>query len=191
MIRALARLAVAGGVAAVLVDRWLARRGGGVATAGPIVTEIDIDAPVDRVWAVATDIPNQPRWMRDLVRVRILDDGPVRAGTRATGTVRILGIEVEDPITVLAFDPPERFAIRHDGRFAGQGEITFRPGAGGGTHVRWQETLVAPLLPHLADAVQRPVFRAVFQADLERLKRLIETGSPDGPEPALLRLLHV
>jgi hypothetical protein len=31
----------------------------------------------------------------------------------------------------------------------------------------------------------------VFQADLERLKRLIETGSADGPEPAIVRILHV
>jgi uncharacterized membrane protein len=188
MLRAVARLAVLGGLAAVVADRWLAGR---ATTSEPIVAEIDIDAPVQHVWDVATDIPGQPRWMRDLVSVRLVDDGPVRVGTRATGTVRILGIQVEDPITVSAFDPPDRYAISHDGPFAGAGEITFGSAAGGGTHIRWVETLIAPVLPHLAAVVQGPVFRIVFQADLERLKRLIETGSTEGDEPPLVRLIHV
>lgn len=187
MIRALARLAVLGGLSAFAADRWLARR---ASAPPPIVTEVDIDAPIERVWEVATDIPGQPRWMRDMVSVRILSEGPVHAGTQASGTIRILGIEVEDPITVTAFDAPSLFEISHDGIYRGRGELRFTT-ISSGTHIRWTETLRAPLLPHLAAAVQGPVFRTVFQADLERLKRLVETGSADGPEPALVRALHV
>ena len=58
-----------------------------------------------------------------------------------------------------------------------------------GTVVRWDETLRSPVLPDLASVVQAPIFRAVFQADLIRLKRLVETGSADGPESPLVRLL--
>ena len=79
-----------------------------------------------------------------------------------------------------AFEPPTRFAIRHEGLFTGGGLITLEPGADGTTTiVRWDETLVPPLLPELGALLQAPVLRPIFQADLHRLKRLVETGSAD------------
>lgn len=42
------------------------------------------------------------------------------------------------------------------------------------TIVRWEEALVAPILPHLGAAVTAPAFRTVFQADLDRFTALVE-----------------
>ena len=68
-----------------------------------------------------------------------------------------------------------RLAVRHEGLFTGGGVIDLEAGADGTTTiVRWSETLVAPVLPHLAAAVQYPVFAAVFQNDLHTLRRLVE-----------------
>jgi uncharacterized membrane protein len=165
---ALAALAAAGALA---VDRVLSRRGG----AGPIDTFVVVDAPAADVWAEVSDVPGQPRWMTDLRSVRLLDPGPVRVGSRAEGLVRILGIPVRDPVTITAFEPPRRFAIRHDGVFSGDGVIELDPGADGrSTIVRWRERLVPPILPGLGSLVGRPILRRVFQADLHRLRRLLE-----------------
>jgi len=83
-------------------------------------------------------------------------------------------------VEVTAFEPPTRFAIRHEGLFTGGGLITLEPGADGTTTiVRWDETLVPPLLPELGALLQAPILRSIFQADLHRLKRLVETGSAD------------
>jgi hypothetical protein len=83
-------------------------------------------------------------------------------------------------VEVTAFEPPRRFAIRHAGLFTGEGLITLEPGVGGTTTiVRWDETLVPPLIPVLGAIALAPVLRSVFQADLHRLKRLVETGSAD------------
>jgi hypothetical protein len=113
--------------------------------------------------------------MTDLKSVRIETDEPVAEGTVATGTVRMFGIRVEDPIVITAFEAPRRFAIRHDGLFKGAGEITLEPGADATTTiVRWEEQLVPPALPHLGAALMRPALVNVFQADLHRLRRLIE-----------------
>ena len=102
-------------------------------------------------------------------------------GTRGVATVRIFGIPVSDPVEVTELDRPSRYAIRHEGLFSGGGLITLEPGADGSTTiVRWEETLVAPVLPELAAVVTGPILRAIFQADLHRLKRLVETGSADG-----------
>ena len=175
MIRGLVRLGLLGTAAAYSVDRalaWVARE------REPIRSLVVIDAPIQRVWEAIADIEGQPRWMHEMKSVRLLTPGPVGVGTVGEAEVRILGIGVTDAVTITEFSPPTRFAIRHDGRFSGRGVITLQPGADGTTTiVRWDETLVPPVLPHLGALVQMPVLGAIFQADLRRLKALVETDS--------------
>ena len=145
-----------------------------------------IAAPPARVWDVLADIPSQPRWMRDLKRVELIDPGPVRAGTRAVGTVRMFGISQRDPVVIAAFEPERHFAVRHEGTFKGRGDIRLDPLDGGRrTRVLWREELSADVtamglparlrpLASLVDPLLRPVFEWVFRADLRRLARLVE-----------------
>jgi uncharacterized membrane protein len=179
MIGGALRLAIVGSLAALAADRWLASRRGDGPTE-PLRMLVVIDAPIERVWEVLADIPRQPEWMLEMKAVRMLTPDPVGVGSRGEATVRIFGISVTDPVTVTEFEPPHRFAIRHEGRFEGSGLITLEPGVDGSTTiVRWEERLVPPVLPELGSAVQSPILRQVFQEDLHRLKRLVETGSPD------------
>jgi len=166
--------------AALALDRWLgARRGPNPPRAMDMLAVVD--ATIEDTWAVVADVPRQPEWMRDMKRVTIETPGPVRPGTRAEATVRILGIAVSDPVEIVELEPPRRFAVRHDGLFTGDGVITLEGGADGTTTiVRWRETLVPPILPELAARVQAPILTRVFQDDLHRLKRLVETGAAHG-----------
>jgi uncharacterized membrane protein len=162
--------------AALALDRWLAARRGSNPPLAMDMVEV-VDAPVDATWAVVADVPRQPEWMHDMKRVTIETPGAVREGTKAEATVRVLGIPVSDPVEITAFDAPRRFAVRHEGWFTGDGVITLEPGADGTTTiVRWRETLIPPLLPELGAHLQAPILSQVFQADLHRLKRLVETG---------------
>jgi uncharacterized protein YndB with AHSA1/START domain len=176
MIHVLARSALVGLVIGWIVDQWLERRAAG----GPppaIASLIVIDAPIERVWRVVADIEGQPRWMHEMQTVRLLTPPPVGVGTRGEATVRIMGIGVADPVEVTAFAPPTTFAVRHDGRFTGGGVITLERGADGSTTiVRWDETLVAPILPHAWSRLAAPVLRSIFQADLRHLAALVEGG---------------
>lgn len=179
MIRGLARLALLAAPAAFVADRLLAA-GRGTRLPAPIRTLVVVDAPIAETWAVLADIPLQPEWMREMKRVEILTPGPVRVGSRGSATVRIFGVAVTDPIEVVEFQPPTRFAIRHEGLFKGHGLITLEPGADGTTTVvRWAETLIPPLMPELGAALGGPILRSIFQADLHRLRRLVETGAAD------------
>jgi uncharacterized membrane protein len=176
VIRTLLRVAVLGAVAAWVLDRVLGRRAVGMPPT-PIQTSVVIQAPAERVWAELADIERQPRWLRDLPAVRVEGGRPVGVGTRAVGDVRILGLTVLDPITITVFEPPRRFSIRHEGTFRGEGDIRLDPAVDdASTLVRWSETLVPPALPNLAAVLLEPVFRRVFQADLERLRDLVESG---------------
>jgi uncharacterized membrane protein len=164
-----------------VLDRWLARRTDG--DGGPAALEMlaVVDAPIEATWAVVADIPRQVEWMREMKTVSVETPGPVRVGTQAQATVRILGIPVTDPVEITELEPPGRYAIRHLGLFAGDGLITLEAGADGSTTiVRWEERLAPPVLPALGAAVQAPILRSIFQADLLRLKRLVETGSASG-----------
>lgn len=177
MIRFLIRAAIVGAALGWIADRWLASRSASARPA-PIRSVVVIDAPIERVWHELADLEGQPRWMRDMKAVRVLTPGAVAAGTQAEADVRIFGMRTVDPITVTSFDPPRRFAIRHEGQFSGEGAIELEPGAGGSTTiVRWDETLVPPCLPHLSSAALRPILARVFQADLERVRTLVESGS--------------
>lgn len=180
MIRRLLALAVVGAPIAFALDRWLAARRGSNPPA-PLRMLVVVDAPIEETWAVVADIPLQPEWMHEMKRVVLTTTGPVGVGTRGEATVRIFGISVTDPVEVTAFDPPSRFAIRHEGLFTGGGLITLEVGPDAATTiVRWEETLVPPLLPELGALVQAPILHRIFQDDLDRFKRLVETGSADG-----------
>ncbi len=173
----MARLAIAGATVSWALDRILAEQSKG-AEPEPIRSMVVIDAAIERVWAVVADIEAQPDWMNEMKSVRVVTDGPVGVGTVGQAEVRILGISVTDPVTITEFEPPHRYAIRHDGQFKGVGVITLESGADGTTTiVRWDETLVPPVLPHLAGLVQTPFLTSIFQADLVRLRDLVETGS--------------
>ena len=177
MIRGLLRLGILGTVAAVVTDRILTARAGD--TIDQLISSlVVVDAPIERVWAVMADIEGQPRWMADMKSVRMLTSPPVGVGTRAVSTIRMMGVAVQDPVTITEFEPPRRLSLRHEGAWNGGGTIALEPGADGTTTiVRWDERLIPPLLPSLGAVVQRPLFASVFQRDLERLKDLVESGA--------------
>jgi len=179
------RLAIVGFGVAWVLDRVLRLVAGG-APPEPIRSLVVIDAPIDRVWAVLADIEGQTRWMHEMKSVRLLTPGPVGVGTRGEATVRVFGIATTDPVSITEFQPPTRFAIEHEGSFAGTGLITLEPGADGTTTiVRWEESLVAPALPHVTAAAMAPVLGSIFQADLFRLRDLVEAdpGAVPGAPP--------
>jgi uncharacterized protein YndB with AHSA1/START domain len=174
VIRGLIRLGLVGASVGYAVDRLLGETARSQ-TPEPIRSMVVVDAPIERVWAVLADIEGQTRWMHDMKAVRILTDGPVGVGTVGEADVRIFGIGVTDPVTITEFQPPTRFALTHDGTFKGSGVFELEPGADGTTTiVRWDETLIPPLLPNLGAAIGSPLLASIFQADLERLRDLVE-----------------
>ena len=80
MIRWLLRAAILASAGAWLADRLLRARTPGAPAS--VRTLMVIDAEIERVWAVLSDIEGQPRWMHDMKAVRMTTPGPVRVGSR-------------------------------------------------------------------------------------------------------------
>jgi uncharacterized protein YndB with AHSA1/START domain len=179
VVRRLAALGLIAFPVAFAVD-WLVGRGRGGRPPDPLRMLVVVDAPIDAVWAAVADVAFQTEWMAEMKELVLDPPGRAHVGQRGRATVRILGIAVTDPVEVTEVVPPTRYAIRHLGLFKGGGLITLEPGADGTTTIlRWEEILVPPLLPQLGARAQAPILRAIFQADLERLKQLVETGTAD------------
>ena len=193
-IRRLARLIATVGGLAFAVDRLLgAQSPDRRPLSGPVRVRVVIDAPIQRVWDVLSDIPGQIRWMPEMKEVEILTPLPVGEGTIGEAYVRIFGIGVRDRVEITTFRPPHAFGIQHDGRFGGWGLIELQPGPGDRTTiVDWTEELTPPLLPHLGWVLQRPVIAHLYQRDLYLLRDLCEEGRDattdpraDAPTPAV------
>ena len=69
---------------------------------------IEIDAPIDRVFAFVTDIRNHPSVVPPETREQVLDcgDGPMRVGTIVCLRARYGGITWSLSSRIAAFDPP-------------------------------------------------------------------------------------
>lgn len=179
MLRRLAGVGIAGTLSAVLADRLLGLWRGD-RSPDPLRMMVVVDAPVEAVWAAVADVPFQVEWMAEMRDLRLDPPGRARVGQRGEASVRILGVTLPDVVEVAELEPPRRYAIRHLGAFKGHGVFTLDAGADGTTTIlRWEETLVPPILPHLGAVLQAPILRAIFQADLERLKRFVEIGAAE------------
>ncbi|MFZ9702737.1 MAG: SRPBCC family protein [Candidatus Limnocylindrus sp.] len=172
---ALPILLLLGLVGAVLLELLLQRavRVGSLA-APRMHMQIVIDAPLQRVWEVASDVQRQPEWMHEMKRVEMLTPGPVRVGSRGRATVRIFGISTTDDVVITRLEPPHAFGIRHEGRFTGEGLLEFGAEGDQRTMIRWMEYLRPPLFPMLGGLIQRPILRRIFQSDLRTLKEILE-----------------
>jgi hypothetical protein len=175
-LRTLLAIGLTGVAGAFATDRWigsLVARGEGP---DPVMKmAIPIDAPIDEVWDLVSDIERQPLWMEEMKAVRLRSPGPLGVGTRGEADVRIFLVGVVDAVEVDVYDPPTRFGIRHVGTFTGGGLITLEAIDAKRTLVRWDERLVPPIFPHLGQLLQKPIMGAIFQADLERLREIVES----------------
>ena len=170
-------VAACGLVGAVLVELLLGRLiSSGRIQRPKINLTIEIAAPRSTVWAYASDIARQPEWMHEMKRVEMLTPPPVQPGSRGRATVRIFGISTTDDVVITQFDPPSIFAIRHEGKFVGEGLLRFTTIDAAHTRIDWMEYLRPPLFANIGGFVQRPILGGIFRSDLCHLKSILEEG---------------
>ena len=79
--------------------------------AAPVLqTQIDIDAPVDKVWELITDTRRMPEWSPQCRMMRPL--GPVRQGTRTLNVNRRKRLYWTTTSTITEVIPQRKFAFR-------------------------------------------------------------------------------
>lgn len=125
-----------------------------------------IDAPPEKVFALATDIENWADRMDGIVKVEMLTDGPVGVGTRFKETRIMFKKEAVEEMEVSKFEPDTLFTLR--GESCGsifESTHTFRP-------VTFFARLMSPLCSLMAGSM-----RKCIEKDLDDLKSAAESGA--------------
>lgn len=73
-----------------------------------------VDAPVERVWSVATDLSRATDVLSAVTRIELLTDGPFGVGTRWRETRRMFGKEATEEMWVTACDPAHGYTVEAD-----------------------------------------------------------------------------
>lgn len=76
---------------------------------------IGIDAPIERVWDIATNPMLSPRWNSNVIEVRNFSGFPVGVGTTWVQMVRIAGRNTPMSARVIEYDPPHRGTVQLTG----------------------------------------------------------------------------
>jgi uncharacterized protein YndB with AHSA1/START domain len=125
-----------------------------------LVTEWQLDAPIERVWALLTQVDDWPQWWRAVKRVDLLEPGDgngIGALRRMTWSTA-LPYQLTFCMRVTRFEPMSLIEGRASGELDGTGTWTLRPHAGR-TIVRydWRIEVTKPWM-----RVMAPVLRPVF-----------------------------
>jgi uncharacterized membrane protein len=145
----------------------------------PIVEQVEIAAPVERVWRVVhQEIEAVPLWSENLVRCEVLGGGPVATGSRLRYMARLPLLP--DAEMLMHVERYEEFTCCA-GQVTGPGlhghwEWRYRTKAGRTVVVYETQVEVTAMLRLLARSIEGEV-RADVRRNLDALKRYVEKGT--------------
>jgi carbon monoxide dehydrogenase subunit G len=140
---------------------------------------VEIAKPIDDVFAFTSDARNRPQWDESVESEELTSPEPVGVGSTVRTTMRSRGSKRQLDWKITEHDPPTHQTIEStSGPFPTTLEYRLAP-SGQGTSVSFSVTgdpsgLMRLLQPLVARTVQ-----ANLDSGFPRLKRLLETGSPD------------
>jgi len=131
---------------------------------------VEIDAPIDSVFALYAQYDRHPEWQPGLLRAEFTTVGPVAVGTRGREVRRLLGREVSFPYLITEHQPPSRSAFRTlEGPLRPEGLATF-VGVERGTRMEFLMDLRAQGILRACEGVLAPLFARQTQRDLTSFK---------------------
>ena len=135
-----------------------------------IAVSVHVPAPIEEVWADLARIESHAEWMRDAEAIEFLTEQREGVGTRIRVPTRIGPLTTVDEMEFTAWEPPNRMAIVHQGKFTGIGEIALQP-SGTGTKVSWREAIRFPMIfgGPVGEFVAAPILRWFWKTNLQRL----------------------
>lgn len=139
-----------------------------------------VAAPVERVWAVVTDLAGSPRVVRGIDAVEVLTPGEFGVGTRWRETRTMMGRSATEEMTVTAVQPQRSYsteAVRPGVRYLSTVAVT--PAGDGGSELAMTfgarpTSAVARVLGALTGPLGRRAVARALTADLADLAAAAE-----------------
>jgi len=139
-----------------------------------------VSAPVEKVFEMATDFPNAPRFVKGIVKMEMLTQGPVGIGTRFRETRKVFNREATEEMEVTGFEAPQRYSVgceSHGCRY--HTEFSFASDSGGTRIDMTFRATPVTLGAKVMSVLMRPMMKAVMKEcakDLDDLKAAAEGG---------------
>ena len=141
-----------------------------------VVSGIVIDRPRAEVAAYAADPAHAPEWYANIDSVEWRSPRPLAVGTRLGFVARFLGRSLDYTYEVQELLPGERFVMRTDeGPFPMETTYTFADAPGGATHMTLRNRGEPSGFAKVGAGLMARAIRRANQADLRRLKAILES----------------
>jgi len=141
---------------------------------------IFIGRPTEAVFAFVADQTNAPRWQRGLTAVRRTTNGPIGVGTRHEFERTMMGRRMDGSNEYTRYDPNELVAFSWTGPMPGQASYAVQPAGLNGTKLVSQLEMQGRGLLRLAEPILAAGLRRDVEANLDTLKRLLESERAEG-----------
>lgn len=142
-----------------------------------VQTRIEIDCPRDHVAAYASDPGNATAWYQNIKSVGWPGVEPLAIGSRMAFVAHFLGRTLIYTYEVRELIPGERLVMgTSDGPFPMQTTYTWEDAGPGRTRMTLRNNGEPTGLSRLTAPIMASAMRRANRKDLERLKRILETG---------------
>lgn len=135
-----------------------------------------IDRPPEEVFAVVSDVTNNPRWQRGMREAHWTSAPPLRVGSTYSQVASFLGRRIESRFEIVAYEPGRLIKGRTT---VSSFPITFTRSVepeSGGSRVRAIIEGDPSGFFKLGTPIMRPQLRRTVRQDYANLKRLLEAG---------------
>lgn len=140
-----------------------------------VSTEIDIDRPRSEVGSFASDPDNATKWYRNIKRVEWKSPKPLEKGSRIAFVAQFLGRTIAYTYEVRELVPDELFVMAtSEGPFAMETTYSWTDLPDGGTKMVLRNRGTPSGFGRIAAPVMTAAMRRANQADLKRLKAILE-----------------
>ncbi len=136
-----------------------------------------IKRPVQDVFAVISNVENNPKWSSAALESKQTSAGPIGVGTTARFVGKLLGRRIESESEVTEFEPNRKYSWQSkSGPFPIKGSVTLEQ-IEGGTRVNTTVEAEPGGFFKLAEPLIVIIAKRQFQSDLDNLKDLMEANA--------------
>jgi uncharacterized membrane protein len=137
-------------------------------------TSLDIQRPVEAVFAYVADMRNTPQWEAAVKEAQVIPDGPPAVGTKIKAVGTFLGMKLEAAFEITALEPNRSYTYK-GGAGPAVGETTYRfEPVGNGTRLSVTFHMEPGGLFKIAEPLLISQIKKQWDADGQRLKALLE-----------------
>ena len=137
-----------------------------------------VDAPPEELFAYLSDLANLPEWQPGIVSAEITSGDELGIGTTARVVRDLMGQRIEAPMTVTAYEPPSRLAIRSEvSGVKATAELDLTPADGAATDLVFAMEIRGSFITSFMEPMIAGAAGGEIDASIARIQgRFVKTG---------------